>query len=82
MRDKIIPSIEKFEEFNNTNIQSAIKELEGLNEGNRIHLQRLVFTDLVNRFDLLLDDLLLKFSTMQSSFSISIIKAMKESPIL
>lgn len=62
--DKLLKSkIESFRKFALNDINSAIKELEGINtEGNRKHLQRLVYANLVDRFDILVDELLLEFA--------------------
>jgi hypothetical protein len=57
-----------FLEFCKNDIQSAIKELEGIKVvKNRKHLQKLVYVNLINRFDYLIDKLLLWFSINNKS---------------
>lgn len=54
--------ITNFQKFNNGEINSAVEELDTLKEENRKHLQSLVYTNVVNRFDNLIDNLLIKFA--------------------
>lgn len=55
--------IEVFLDFCREDIGSAVKELKGIKvENNRKHLQKLVYVNLINRFDYLIDKLLLWFS--------------------
>ncbi|HCC06371.1 TPA: hypothetical protein DEP94_03380 [Candidatus Nomurabacteria bacterium] len=64
---EIIELIKKFRKFSEKEIDSAVKELGNIKEEkNRKHLQRLVYTNLVNRFDVLLDNLLLIYGTKDS----------------
>lgn len=51
--------IDDFEKFVNTEVSKAAKELEGLAEGSRAHLQKLVYTNLVDRFDVMVDKTIL-----------------------
>lgn len=56
--------LKNFKKFSEEEISSAILELKEIKkEDNRKHLQRLVYTNLVNRFDALVDNLLLIFGT-------------------
>ena len=48
-----------FQKFINDQILTAIDELNFLDDSQRVHLQKLVFTNLVDRFDTLVDDLLI-----------------------
>lgn len=74
--------IEKFDKFVDSDIQSALKELAGIKtESNRRHLQRLVYINLVNRFDSLIDALLLKFSLRESDFKKRVLNEIKEEPV-
>ena len=51
--------IEEFSEFIKNDLTPATKELDLLTDNNRIHIQRLIFTNLVDRFDYTLDKTLL-----------------------
>ena len=51
--------ISTFQKFVNDQILTAVEELEYLEDSQRVHLQKLVFTNLVDRFDTLIDDLLI-----------------------
>lgn len=74
--------IEKFEKFINQEIESAVSELAKIQtESNRKHLQRLVYINLVNRFDSLVDSLLLKISLIESEFKNRVLNELKEEPV-
>src|SRR3989344_2615805 len=74
--------LKKFKAFINTEIDSAILELGKIKtESNRRHLQRLVYVNLVNRFDSLLDSLLLDFSVVESEFKTKVLNEIKEEPV-
>lgn len=74
--------IEKFEKFISAEIESAIDELSKIKtESNRKHLQRLVYVNLVNRFDSLVDSLLLKFTLIESDFKKRVLNEIKEEPV-
>ena len=74
--------IDKFEKFINSEIESAIKELLKIKtESNRKHLQRLVYVNLINRFDSLVDTLLLKFTLIESDFKKRVLNEIKEEPV-
>ncbi len=78
---EIAPAVDSFQKFIRDDITSAVKELNRIrSEDNRKHLQRLVYTNLVNRFDLLLDTLLLKFSATKSSFRDKVLSQVKTDP--
>ena len=63
--NEIKTTIKRFEDFIKDEVGEAIKELEIIKtESNRRHLQRLVYVDLVNRFDALVDNLLVQFSSI------------------
>jgi hypothetical protein len=47
--------INEFEKFLKQEVKEATDELEGLAEGSRKHLQKLVYTNLVDRFDYMID---------------------------
>lgn len=77
--DEIADLIEKFDKFVKMEITAAVKELNGVGtEANRKHLQRLVYVDLVNRFDTLIDLLLLKFSVKDGEFKRRVLNETKE----
>ena len=50
--------IKSFLNFIDNQINSAVEELDRLADGHRVHLQKLVYTNLVDRFDTLVDDLI------------------------
>ncbi len=78
----IVELIMRFERFNQDEINSAIGELTKINtESNRKHLQRLVYVNLVNRFDSLIDAILLKFSLKECEFKRQVLNKIKEEPI-
>ncbi len=72
--------IKDFEKFTTSEINSALEELVKIEkENNRKHLQRLVFVNLINRFDVLIDNLLLHFATDNSSnFSNLVLEKVKD----
>ncbi|KND48876.1 MAG: hypothetical protein AB200_00415 [Parcubacteria bacterium C7867-005] len=75
---EIQEDINKFKEFESKEVNAAIKELEGITtESNRKHLQRLVYVNLVNRFDALVDNLLLKFSILDGLFKVKVLQETK-----
>lgn len=79
---KIKETVKKFEKFATTEIIEAIKELEGIGtEENRKHLQRLVYVNLVNRFDSLVDSLLLQFSVQDGKFKDKVLNETKEEAV-
>lgn len=47
--------VNEFEKFLKQEVKEATQELEGLAEGSRKHLQKLVYTNLVDRFDYMID---------------------------
>ncbi|GAA0371785.1 hypothetical protein GCM10009092_40170 [Bowmanella denitrificans] len=51
--------VEEFEKFVKTEVKAAATELQGLEEGSRTHLQKLVYTNLVDRFDVMIDKTIL-----------------------
>lgn len=57
-------SIEEFQDFLDAEVNPATAELTKLTDLNRVHVQRLVYTNAVDRFDHLLDSLLLSAVTM------------------
>ncbi len=59
-------------------ITSAISELKKVDEKNRRHLQRLVYIDVINRFDSLVDSLLIAFSSADSGFRSNILSNLSE----
>lgn len=52
-------SIKDFERYLHKDIEPAYKELEKIDDKSRIHLQKLVYTNLVDRFDSMIDNFLL-----------------------
>ena len=73
---------EVFLNFCQNDIQSAIKELEKIKtENNRRHLQRLVYVNLINRFDYLVDKLLLWFAINNSFLRDEILKSIEQETI-
>ncbi|MDD5083600.1 MAG: hypothetical protein PHT88_01505 [Candidatus Moranbacteria bacterium] len=74
--------IEVFLDFCKNDIQSATKELEGITvERNRKHLQKLVYVNLINRFDYLIDNLLLWFSINNKSMRDTILNTVDKDVI-
>ncbi|MDP1833366.1 MAG: hypothetical protein Q8L11_00340 [Candidatus Moranbacteria bacterium] len=74
--------IRVFLEFCENDIQSATKELEGIQiEKNRKHLQKLVYVNLINRFDYLIDKLLLWFSINNKSLRDNILGTIEKETI-
>lgn len=62
-------TITEFTTFLDSEVKSSLKELSKIKtESNRRHLQKLVYVNLVNRFDSFIDELLLQFSALQCDF--------------
>ncbi len=51
--------IKSFRSFVDNELEPAIKELEGIKDKSRKHIQKLMYTNLVDRFDSLVDGMLL-----------------------
>ncbi len=51
--------INEFQKFINKDVKEAADELKGLEEASRKHLQKLVYTNLVDRFDYMVDKTLI-----------------------
>lgn len=80
--NEIQETIVKFQDFAGGEVGAAVKELEGIKtESNRKHLQRLVYVNLVNRFDALVDGLLLQFSVREGDFKKKVLNETKEEEI-
>lgn len=80
--DKIRETIETFEQFVKIEVSEAVKELEKIGtESNRKHLQRLVYVDLVNRFDALADSLLLQFAVLDGDFKRRVLNETKDKEV-
>lgn len=74
--------IEVFLDFSRNDITSAVKELSKIkNESNRIHLQKLVYTNLVNRFDYLIDQVLVWLSSKNSTLRSVIFNTLEKEPL-
>lgn len=74
-------TINEFNLFVKNEVGQSITELGKIKtETNRKHLQRLVYVNLVNRFDSLVDDLLLQFSIIDGELRNSILSKVKEEP--
>lgn len=52
-------SVKDFQRFVSKEVRPAIKDLEKLSEAQRIHVQKLAYTNLVDRFDTLVDTTIL-----------------------
>jgi len=52
--------IREFKKYVEKEIEPAINDLESLNETNRVHVQKLVYTNLVDRFDTMIDTSILE----------------------
>lgn len=79
---EIKENIRKFKEFATIEVGAAVKELEGIKtESNRKHLQRLVYVNLVNRFDALVDSLLLQFSVIDGDFKKKVLHETRETEV-
>lgn len=73
---------ELFIDFCNKDVISAIQELNKIkDENNRKHLQKLVYVNLVNRFDHLLDELLLWFSVNNVEVREEVLGKLDDQPI-
>ena len=48
-------AIKNFKKFVEKEIDPAIQDLENLEERNRVHVQKLVYTNIVDRFDTMID---------------------------
>ena len=55
-----ISAINDFRKFVEKEVEPGARDLENLDEKNRVHVQKLVFTNLVDRFDTMLDVSLLE----------------------
>ena len=55
----LVQAIQTFQRFVNKEVKPAIADLDKLAEAQRIHVQKLVYTNLVDRFDTLVDSTLL-----------------------
>ena len=55
----ITTSLKSFESFLKKEIQPAISELDQLNDNSRKHIQKLIYTNLVDRFDVMVDKIIL-----------------------
>lgn len=78
----IINTINEFLNFLTKNIEPSITELESItSDKNRSHLQRLVYTNLVDRFDSLIDILLIEFASVNSEFQKKIISTIKDESV-
>lgn len=74
--------IEQYRVFCENEIEQAVKELGKIKiANNRVHLQKLVYTNLVNRFDSLVDNLVLWFSINNAAIRSEILKDLKDEPI-
>ncbi|MDO8600826.1 MAG: hypothetical protein Q7R73_04485 [bacterium] len=74
--------ISLYEIFCVNDIEPALKELKRIKDDkNRVHLQKLVYTNLVNRFDALVDNLILWFSINNEDLRNAVLKDVKEEPI-
>ena len=77
-----LSDVEVFLIFCQNDIKSAIKELEKIKaENNRKHLQRLVYVNLINRFDYLVDKLLLWFAINNTALRDEILKSIEQETI-
>lgn len=84
MDKKIEGLIKDFKKFLKSEIASAVDELGKISkEENRKHLQRLVYSNLINRFDVLIDNLLLSYSTLNNiGFNELVLSKIKDTPML
>ena len=62
----VLSRIDEFLQFLAHDVQPATAELSKLTDSNRNHVQRLVYTNLVDRFDVLVDQLLLELVASQA----------------
>jgi len=80
--EDIIKKINEFSNFLTKNIEPSISELETITSDlNRSHLQRLVYTNLVDRFDSLIDILLVEFASTNSDFQKKVIKTITDESV-
>jgi len=80
--ESIKKTINEFSDFITKNIEPSIKELESITSNqNRSHLQRLVYTNLVDRFDSLIDILLIEFASTNSDFQRKVISSIKDESV-
>ncbi|SMH32734.1 hypothetical protein [Maritimibacter sp. HL-12] len=66
--------IDEFEQFLKKEIQPAAKDIEKLEDKNRKHIQKLVYTNLVDRFDTMVDSSVLS-NCREQSFSDDALKS-------
>jgi hypothetical protein len=66
--------IQEFDSYLNNEVSSAINELNKINESSRRHLQKLVYTNLVDRFDHFIDHLVLDNYLNQKLFDEALLK--------
>lgn len=79
---EILNLIDTFLDFCSKDISSAISELGNIkDEGNRKHLQKLVYVNLANRFDYLTDKLLLWFCINCQSLRDEMLETIKDQNI-
>ena len=68
-------AIKDFSRFVEKEIEPAMKDLENLEEKNRVHVQKLVYTNIVDRFDTMIDVSILD-NCQEEAFSDSAMKDM------
>lgn len=67
--------VDDFLEFAKKQIDPAIKDLENLTDDSRKHIQRLLFTNLVDQFDVMVDRMLLENCTEDALAEKALLKA-------
>ena len=65
--EPLVPLLDEFDGFLDDEVEPATAELKKLADAQRIHLQRLVYTNVVDRFDTLVDLLILELTSLPSS---------------
>lgn len=52
--------LKEFQRYISKDVEPAIEDLGSLDEKNRLHIQKLVYTNIVDRFDTMIDELILE----------------------
>jgi hypothetical protein len=83
IENKVSDKIKNFQKFAEQDVSAAISELKKIKKDeNRKHLQRLVYANLIDRFDVLIDELLLELATLpNNSFHTRVLLKVSDIPV-
>lgn len=83
IENQVTNRIKNFQKFAEQDVAAAISELKKINKDeNRKHLQRLVYANLIDRFDVLVDELLLELATQSNnSFHSRVLSKVADTPV-